>query len=175
MGIEQFNFNKRFTKARKLEFAKLLIAMQEDELDMKMSSRGWAYLLENKRLINKDQFDRVQDAINSLRKDGILPVDFVAEDMARGFSCIHRPSRGDVEDMLRSNISDVTDGAGYFKPHYWETVDIKKFEEKMERMDRERDEEYDKLLDTVTIDVESIMGDDGHVTVREFINEAANN
>ena len=41
-------------------------------LSDKISSRGWAYILEQKRYINKDQFDMVTNVMNKCRKKGYL-------------------------------------------------------------------------------------------------------
>ena len=46
-------------------------------------SRGWCYLLEDARVITKDEFDKVQSLINDMRRDGRLPVDFCGDDEAR--------------------------------------------------------------------------------------------
>lgn len=55
-----------------------------DEKD-KISARGWCYLLEGLKLIDKTQFDYAQRLINHCRKEGFLPIDFVASDQARKF------------------------------------------------------------------------------------------
>lgn len=51
----------------------------------KVSARGWCYLLEGMKLIDKSQFDLGQRIINHCRKEGYLPIDFVASDKARKF------------------------------------------------------------------------------------------
>ncbi len=51
-------------------------------LDFKMSARGWCYHLEPHGLAKGD-FDRAEHLINSLREDGILPVDLVAVSQQR--------------------------------------------------------------------------------------------
>lgn len=60
-------------------------------MNFKVSARGWCYLLEGERVINKDQFDRAESVINECRSKGYLPVDFVAEEEARGFSGVETP------------------------------------------------------------------------------------
>jgi hypothetical protein len=52
----------------------------------KISSRSWCYQLEGMRLINKDQFSRVENLINKCRENGLLPIDFVPDEDARKFS-----------------------------------------------------------------------------------------
>lgn len=85
-----------------------------------MSSRGWAYILEGKRAINKNQFDKVEDAINRCRKAGYLPVDFVREEDARMFSGIETPSERSLESILSWMLKDVLEGGKYFTPDWWE-------------------------------------------------------
>lgn len=72
--------------------------------------------------ISKDQFSKVEDAINRLRKDGTLPVDFVAEEDARSFSGIEEPSdqENGIDDVLKWMLRDVKQGARYFTPDWWE-------------------------------------------------------
>lgn len=55
------------------------------EIGFKVSSRGWGYIMEQKGIITKDQFDKIEDVINRARRKGLLPVDFVAEEAARKF------------------------------------------------------------------------------------------
>ena len=69
------------------KFAEELIKIDKNVRD-KVSSRGWAYLMENFNLITKSQFDMVQKLINKCRKIGLLPIDFVAEDKNRSFSFV---------------------------------------------------------------------------------------
>ena len=84
--MEEITFNLR----NKRDFAEKLVAIGE-KVGFKISARGWCYQLEGFRIINKDQFDRVERAINICRKKGYLPVDFVAEEEARQFSGIEAP------------------------------------------------------------------------------------
>jgi hypothetical protein len=65
-------------------FADGLIKLSE-EMEDKVSSRGWAYLMEDFRLINKSEFDYVQKLITVCRKNGMLPINFVAKDKNRTF------------------------------------------------------------------------------------------
>lgn len=75
--------------AEGLKQLQLKIADKEqiDKIDKKdkISARGWCYLLEGMKLIDKTQFDYAQRLINHCRKEGFLPIDFVASDQARKF------------------------------------------------------------------------------------------
>src|SRR5262249_15300869 len=52
-------------------------------LDFKLSSRGLCYILENDHRLPKGDFDAAQKLITECRKNGLLPIDFTAEDEAR--------------------------------------------------------------------------------------------
>ncbi len=67
------------------EFAKKIVEIQ-NQIGFRISARGWCYQLEGFRLINKDQFDRVESVINYCRHYGLLPIDFTAEEEGRKFS-----------------------------------------------------------------------------------------
>jgi len=71
--MDTFDFSKRMGSKRIKEFANYLLELQ-DTIGFKISARGWGYQLETERLINKDQFDKVEAAINRCRKKGLLPV-----------------------------------------------------------------------------------------------------
>jgi len=90
------------------------------EIGFRVSARGWAYLLETRRLINKDEFDRVNTLINQCRKKGILPIDFVAEDSARMFRGVEVPSSVDVISDFGTWLNAARDAAEYYHLDWWE-------------------------------------------------------
>ena len=49
----------------------------DSRLDCKQSARGWCYTLENEGLINKDEFDRAEKAINECRIRDTYRLSFV--------------------------------------------------------------------------------------------------
>src|SRR5262249_44673256 len=53
------------------EFCRILLEVQS-RLDFSVGSRGWAYVLEGERLIDKDDFDAAELLINNCRKSGDL-------------------------------------------------------------------------------------------------------
>lgn len=65
-------------------FIRLLIEINET-VGFKMSVRGWCYILENRGIINKSDFDYAQGLINDRRKTGDLPNYFFAGDDGRAF------------------------------------------------------------------------------------------
>lgn len=120
MGKElKFNFEEKFSKERLEQFANVLQTMSRS-IGFKVSARGWCYLMEQAGYINKAQFDRVDRAINTCRKEGLIPVNFVAEEDARAFVGVEIPSSGDVQDTLAWMLRDVLDGSRFFTPDWWD-------------------------------------------------------
>lgn len=114
-----FDFTKNMTRARSIEFSTLLKDMSET-IGFKVSSRGWCYLMEQAGYIDKSQFSKVEDAINKLRKNGMLPVDFVAEEDARMFENLERPTEDELSETLKWMLRDVLDGDKYYTPDWWD-------------------------------------------------------
>lgn len=124
MAQEQFDFSKKFTKTVLQRFADILVDMQSN-YDFRVSSRGWCYLMEQSGYIDKSQFDKVDLAINRCRKEGLIPVDFVAEEAARGFANVENPNAldpgaKDLEGVLKWMLSDVLSGDRYYTPDWWD-------------------------------------------------------
>jgi hypothetical protein len=90
-----------------------------DEIGFRISSRGWAYILEQKRLINKDEFDKVTNAINRCRKKGFLPIDFTAEESARDFVGVERPDEDDIIDTFGHYLEATNNAAEHYTPDWW--------------------------------------------------------
>lgn len=122
-SADSFDFSKRFSPKRKKEFAKILIDLS-NTMGIKISSRGWGYVLEGRRYINKDQFDRVADAINDLRRTGELPVDFVAEDGARDFDHLNEPYTPRMSTLIGNHIERIVDGYDWITPNHWDAQDV---------------------------------------------------
>jgi hypothetical protein len=117
-----FDFTKNLTKPKLTEFADLMKQLNIT-IGLKISARGWCYIMEGERYINKNQFDKVEEAINRCRREGLLPVDFIAEDKAREFENVEVPSVEDdrgMEDILAWMLRDVLDGSRFYKPDWWE-------------------------------------------------------
>ena len=78
-------FNARMaSKERRQKFAELLTRLS-DQIGFRISVRGWCYILEQKGIIRKDKFVRVRTWINACRKNGELPIDFIADEAGRDF------------------------------------------------------------------------------------------
>ena len=91
-----------------------------DDIGFRMSARGWAYTLEGLRLINKDQFDRVETLINSCREKGYLPIDFTAEEEGRKFSGVETPSTDSIPGFMARYVNAVSECEKYFTPEWWD-------------------------------------------------------
>ena len=119
----QFDFEKKFSKKRRIEFADY---MQEisDEIGFKVSARGWCYILEQKRIINKDQFDKVSTAINKCIKEGVLPVDFVAREDARMFHGVEVPDEDSVYEAFASYTRGARSTPNHYGLDWWEDEDV---------------------------------------------------
>lgn len=113
-----FDFEKRVGKNRILEFCDYINKIN-NLVDFKMSARGWGYILEQEGFITKDQFDKVESLINRCRKEGYLPVDFVAEESSRQFKCIHTPTESSDDEFIRSWLESAFHCERYYEPDWW--------------------------------------------------------
>ena len=113
------DISKKFTKKDLIEFADFVKQLSH-KIGFKVSSRGWAYLLESERIINKDEFDKVTNIINKCRKMGLLTIDFVAEETARAFTGIERPNEDDVIHDFGSWLEAAQRTPEYYTPDWWD-------------------------------------------------------
>lgn len=92
IGMISLPFTQRGRRSKKAEaryqaeLTAFCAAIREirSTLDFEVSSRGWCYILEEHGL-TKGEFDRAQTLITDCRKSGFLPLNIVAEDVAREF------------------------------------------------------------------------------------------
>ncbi|HET6991015.1 MAG TPA: hypothetical protein VFJ43_06810 [Bacteroidia bacterium] len=117
--MNEFQLKKRYSNSDLQQFADIVNSMQE-EIDFKVSARGWAYLLEGRRLINKDQFDKVATLINDCRKKGFLPIDFVAEESARQFNGVVHPDKNDVIQDAAGFLRGFLNAPEHYNPDWWD-------------------------------------------------------
>lgn len=89
-------------------------------LDFDVSARGWCYLLEEHGL-TKGDFDKAQALIADCRKQGLLPLGIVAEDVAREFENVERidftSATEEAEDIIETAHSAFLD---YTPLGFWE-------------------------------------------------------
>jgi hypothetical protein len=95
------------------EFCATILEVRS-RLDFDVGSRGWAYILEGERFINKDEIDAAQQLINDCRKSGDLPLDICSEDGKRAAENLEdldpdpEEMAADIYDYIRTAERDYT-------------------------------------------------------------------
>jgi hypothetical protein len=86
-------------------------------------SRGWAYILEGERFIDKDEIDAAQLLINNCRKSDDLPLDICAEDDKRAAENLEEIDP-DPEEMASSIFDYVKTAQQSYTPFsFWDDLD----------------------------------------------------
>ena len=98
----------------------LFIKHIQENIDFKVSGRGWCYQLEQYGFISKGDFPKAQGCINECRKLGYLPIDFVAEDEARAFGGIEQPNKDTPLENLITYLNATEHSYRYYTPDWWE-------------------------------------------------------
>jgi hypothetical protein len=95
----------------------------QSRLDFSVGSRGWAYILEGERYIDKDEIDAAQALINACRKSGDLPLDICSEDDKRVAENVEEIDPCPEEMAVR--ISDYVQTAEqHYTPFsFWDELD----------------------------------------------------
>lgn len=109
----------RMTKKQLATFVDFLEGISA-EIGFPVSARGWGYILESRNLITKDQFGKVEGVINRCRKEGLLPVDFVAEEAARAFANVELPTESTPAQHLKQFVEAGLASHEFFTPNWWE-------------------------------------------------------
>jgi hypothetical protein len=118
----------RPTQARQIKLDAFKAALAKVMLSqyrrgVRWSTRGWCYSLEEFGL-GKNDFDAAENIIVDLRKDGIVPLDAVLEDVARewsGFEALDYPS---VADEAQSILKSIGTFIRWYRPiSFWDTQD----------------------------------------------------
>jgi len=102
-----------------IEFA-LTLESIGSQVGFKISARGWCYQLESLRVINKDQFNLVENVINECRDKGYLPIDFVAEEEARKFSGVEKPEDESPVRYMRRYLEGARNCQEWYCPDWWD-------------------------------------------------------
>jgi hypothetical protein len=91
----------------------------------KASSRGWCYLLEGFGVINKSEFDDCEGFINEARKLGILPIDFVLEEVARSFDGLETIDWREPKQFLVDYLEGAKEVYSYYEGvSFWEAQPV---------------------------------------------------
>jgi hypothetical protein len=100
-----------------------LILEIKDALDFEVSSRGWAYILEDHGL-HKGEFNKAEKLIGDCRKSGRLPLGIVAADISREFANLEQIDIQGPELEAQSIIDDLGKAHLRFKPiSFWDDQD----------------------------------------------------
>jgi len=90
------------------------------QIGFPISARGWCYQLEGFKLITKAQFDLVENLINDgCRKNGLLPIDFVADEEARQFSGVEVPEKESPIVYMKKYLTGALICENYYTPNWW--------------------------------------------------------
>ena len=93
-------------------------------LDFDVGSRGWAYILEGDRLIDKDEIDAAQNLINDCRKSGDLPLNFCSEDGKRAAENLETIHPG-PQEKAAGIFNYVQTAENYYTPFsFWDDLDV---------------------------------------------------
>jgi len=117
--IMEFDLNQKAMDTSLREFAAKLQELSA-RIGFKVSARGWCYQMEQERLINKDQFDKVAGWINKCRKLGILPIDFTAEEEGRQFSGVEIPDDDTPVRYMARYVRAAIEAEDYYTPNWWD-------------------------------------------------------
>lgn len=119
-------------KFEKELFVKFLLDYQ-NVINQKISIRGWCYILEGLNKITKSDFRKTTKFINELRKDGSIPIDFVASDITRkinNYVEIYDPSIESPEKQIENQLNNLNFGftdpeisgiTTHFSVDYWQS------------------------------------------------------
>jgi len=139
------DFNKKMYHKDRLELVEVLNDLQR-KFDFRVSARGWCYEMLGRGYIDKSQFSKVEEAIGKCRKEGLLPVDFVATDDARAFAGVETPSDETMKELLSRMLYDVLHGTRHFTPDWLEGVDaVTRFEAKRQAIQDKYQDELEQL------------------------------
>jgi hypothetical protein len=94
-------------------------------LDFAVSARGWGYLLEGERWIDKGDLDAAEDLVNECRKDGSLPLDICSEDLKRATHGIEELDFFDPREQYEGLVSSLRATPEFYSPiDFWEDLDF---------------------------------------------------
>jgi hypothetical protein len=93
-------------------------------LDFDVGSRGWAYILEGDRLIDKNEIDAAQDLVNACRKSGDLPLDICSEDDKRAAENVEDLD-SDPQERAAELFAYIRTAEKHYSPFsFWDDLDV---------------------------------------------------
>lgn len=93
------------------------------QIGFKVSARGWCYQMESFGLIDKSQFNRVENIINKCRRNGHLPINFTAEEDARKFSGVEEETDVSPLEYMERYLSGSIRCGNWYTPYWWRNED----------------------------------------------------
>lgn len=115
----RIDLSKRIGSNLLIEFVRE-IKEYSSKIGFKISARGWGYALEGENIISKDEIDKVENLINKCRKNGLLPIDFVAEEEARKFSGVDIPNQNTPIQDMKEWLEAAAQSEIYYEPDWWD-------------------------------------------------------
>jgi hypothetical protein len=88
----------------------------QSRLDFEVSSRGWAYIFENRGTITKYEIDICQALINDCRKSGELSLDICSTDESRKFENIEAIDETDPTEAAAAVLDYVSRAHLWYNP-----------------------------------------------------------
>ena len=102
-----------------------IILQIRSRLDFEVGTRGWGYLLEGERVIDKGEFDAGERLITCCRKDGNLPLNICAEDGKRAVDGLEDLDEPDVEIRADDLFRYIHNAHSYYEPvSFWDDLDV---------------------------------------------------
>jgi hypothetical protein len=92
-------------------------------IEMKVEPRGWGYILENRKMITKDQIDKVEDLIGKCLDRGYIQLDLIAHDESREALGVDIPEDCSPEEFPARWLSYVQRCEQAYTPDWFSGMD----------------------------------------------------
>ena len=102
-----------------IDFAEY-IKQLDKQVGFAMSARGWGYLLEGEGLIDKSEIDLVEKTVNLCREQGLVPIDFTADEAARAFDVVDIPCEDTPIQHMKQYLEAVMHCDRWYECDWWD-------------------------------------------------------
>jgi len=97
----------------------------QSRLDFEVGTRGWCYLLESERIIDKGEFAKAERLITDCRKRGDLPLDICGEDDKRAVEGVEDLDKENPEAEATAILGYLDSAHEHYTPvSFWEDLDV---------------------------------------------------